>query len=82
MFDNKELEGIILFKQDYKIMVDASGTLIAGGKTKYLCTLLHEEELREFENICDKIRNTTLYYAPESNPIGFRCVLFYYLRFL
>ena len=59
LFENGEPEQFLLFQKKYKMMLDASGTLIADVKIQYLQTLLCGEALHEFDTLCVQIENTT-----------------------
>ena len=51
-FDKVNPEKFLLFVQNFKIMLEASGT-IAVKATQYLRTLLHCEALSRFDNFSD-----------------------------
>ena len=59
LVDNGEPEEFLLFQQNYKMMLGASGTLTSGATKQYIHTLLHRKALYDFENLCVQIGNTT-----------------------
>ena len=50
LFDNGEPEKLLLFVQNFNVNLAASGTLATGTKIQYLCTLVREEVLRQFDS--------------------------------
>ena len=59
LFDNGETKDLLLFKQNYKMMIDIYGNLSESAKNKYLCTFLRDGALHEFESLCLHIVSTT-----------------------
>ena len=55
LFDNGEPEELLLFICNFCMTLEASGTLKAGAKIQYLCTLVHGEALRQFETLSDYV---------------------------
>lgn len=53
------------------MLLDALGSLTAGAKNQYIKTFLRGKALREIENLCFHIGNTTTMHL-NKNPIGFR----------
>ena len=48
LFDHGEPEEFLLFMKNFRITLAATGTLETD-KDQYLCTLVHEEALRQFD---------------------------------
>ena len=60
LFDNGYPEELLLFVQNFKMTIDASGTLIANAKLHYLCTQLHVEALHQSYTLCDQVGSTNM----------------------
>ena len=58
LFDNGKLEDFLLFVQNFKMIVKASGMLTASAKLQYLCTILRSEALRHFDTLCAQMGST------------------------
>ena len=56
--DNRKSEEFLLFMQNFKISVEASGTLAASPKLQYICTQILGEALRQFDALCDQVEST------------------------
>ena len=59
LFDNGELEELLLFIRNSNMTLEASGTLAAGAKIQYLCTLAYGEVLRQFDTFFSEVESTT-----------------------
>ena len=57
LFDNGETEEFLLFVCDLNMTLAASGTLGAGAKYQYLCTLVHGEALCNFDLLPSNIES-------------------------
>ena len=49
LFDNFNQEEFLLFVRNFNMNLAASGTLVTGAKTQYLCTLVRGEALIKFD---------------------------------
>ena len=49
LFEDGDLDELLLFIHNFDMNIEASGTLISNAKLQYLHTLLHGEELRQFD---------------------------------
>ena len=48
LFDNGELEELLLLVRNFNMTLAASGTLEMGAKAQYICTIVRGEALRQF----------------------------------
>ena len=55
LFNNGKLEDFLLFTQNFKMMLEASVTLVTNAKLQYIRTILNGEELRQFDTFCDQL---------------------------
>ena len=51
LFDNEELEEILLLVCNFNMTITASVMLEEGAKVQYLCTIIHREALRQFNSL-------------------------------
>ena len=58
LFDNGDPEGFLLFFRNFKMTLAASETLETDTRFQYLCTLVHEEALRQFGSLSDDVEST------------------------
>ena len=58
LFYNVEPEDFLLFVRNFNINLAASGTLEAGAKYQYFCTLVRGEALRQFDLLYADIEMT------------------------
>ena len=59
LFDNGYPEEFLLFMRNFKMTLEASGTLAASANLQYLRTILCGEALRQFDNLCVQVGSTT-----------------------
>ena len=61
LFDNVNPEEFLLFVRNFKMALEALGTLAASAKLQYLRMILCGEELRQFDIFCYYVvsKNTT-----------------------
>ena len=60
LFDNGDPEQFLLFVQNYKMTLEASGKLTENAKFQYLRTILCGKALRKFESLCAHIVRMTM----------------------
>ena len=60
LFDNVNPEEILLFVWDFKMTLEASGTLAASTELQYLCMLLRGEELLQLETLYVELGSTII----------------------
>ena len=60
LFDNGKPEEFLLFVRNFKMMIDASGTLADNVKLHCIRTLLCGEALRQFFALCYQVLITTM----------------------
>ena len=60
LFDNGDLEELLLFVINFKMNIEASGILTENVKLQYLCTLFHGKALHKFETLCVHIGSTAM----------------------
>ena len=60
LFDNVDIEEFLMFIKNFKITLEASGTLSANAKFQYLHTPLRGESLHEFDTFCIQIKRMTI----------------------
>ena len=58
LFYNVKLEEFLLFFHNFNVTPVASGTLEAGAKYQYLCTLVHGEALYQFDSLSADVEGT------------------------
>ena len=58
LFDNVNPEEILLFVWDFKMTLEASGTLAASAKIQYLHTLVHGKSLGQIYSLSVEVRST------------------------
>ena len=58
LFDHGVPEETLLFVQNFKMTLVATGTLETDVKVQYLCTLVHGEALCQFDLLYSDVRNT------------------------
>ena len=58
LFDNGDLEEILLFIRNFNMTLSASEKLEAGAKYQYFCTLFRAEALRQFDSLSSDVEGT------------------------
>ena len=59
LFGNGDPEKLFLFVQNFKIILEDSGTLAADVKLQYLCMISIVEVPHQFDTLCDQVGSTT-----------------------
>ena len=60
LFDNVKPEELLLFIRNLQTTLEASGTVAAGAKTRYLCTMIHGEALSQLDTLsAEAVSNTS-----------------------
>ena len=59
LFDNGKPEELLLFMRNFKIMLEASGTISTKKNLQYFCKLLHGEVLHMFDSFYAQVGSTT-----------------------
>ena len=60
LIDNGKPEEFLLFVRNFKMTLEASGTLDASAKLHCIYTLLRGEALHKFDTLCDQVRSTNI----------------------
>ena len=69
LFDNGDPEEFLLFVSNFNTTLVASGTLEAGEKYLYLCTIVREESVSQFDSLSANVEGTdtlNVYYISTS----------------
>ena len=61
LFDNRETYEFLLFIQNFNMTLEASGTIKSDAKIQYLCTLVHGEELCQFDTFPSEVGRLEFY---------------------
>ena len=67
LFNNGDLKVFLLFVHNFKMTIEASGTLETATKVQYLCTLVCGESLHQF--------NTLSSYMEIINPLTVEAII-------
>ena len=63
LFDNVDLEYLLLFVRNFQITLEVLGVIAASAKIKYLCTLLSGGELHQLYMLYVEVGSTTRTYS-------------------
>ena len=58
VIDNGDLEEFLVFLQNFKMTLEASGTLASSAKIQYICRVLCGEALHQFDTLCAQVEST------------------------
>ena len=59
LFDNRNPEELLLFIINFNMNIDASGKLVASKNIQYLCMLINEEDLCQFDTLSAEVGSNT-----------------------